>query len=31
MNSRGIVTRRDGRWHVSNVMNLLKRIGSVPD
>lgn len=27
LNERGIVTRRDGRWHVSNVRNLLNRLG----
>jgi DNA invertase Pin-like site-specific DNA recombinase len=26
LNARGIMTRRGGRWHVSNVGNLLKRI-----
>jgi len=25
--SRGILTRRGGRWHVSTVMNLLDRLG----
>ena len=28
LNRRGIVTRRGGRWHVSNVKNLLERITS---
>jgi DNA invertase Pin-like site-specific DNA recombinase len=28
MNDRGILTRRGGRWHVSTVMNLLRRIES---
>jgi DNA invertase Pin-like site-specific DNA recombinase len=27
LNDRGIVTRRGGRWHVSNVRNLLGRLG----
>jgi hypothetical protein len=26
LNSRGVLTRRGGRWHVSNVRNLLARI-----
>ena len=26
MNARGILTRRGGRWHVSNLMNLLRRL-----
>jgi DNA invertase Pin-like site-specific DNA recombinase len=26
LNARGILTRRGGRWHVSNVMNLLNRL-----
>ena len=26
LNARGILTRRGGRWHVSTVMNLLKRL-----
>ncbi|WP_112324266.1 recombinase family protein [Oceanibium sediminis] len=26
LNTRGIVTRRNGRWHVSNVQNLLGRL-----
>ena len=26
MNARGILTRRGGRWHVSTVVNLLKRL-----
>ncbi len=25
LNERGMLTRRGGRWHVSNVRNLLKR------
>lgn len=29
LNRRGIVTRRGGRWHVSNVKNLLERVGVV--
>lgn len=28
LNRRGIVTRRGGRWHVSNVKNLLERLAS---
>ena len=28
LNRRGIVTRRGGRWHVSNVKNLLERIAN---
>jgi hypothetical protein len=28
MNTRGILTRRGGQWHVSTVRNLLARIGS---
>ena len=27
LNRRGIITRRGGRWHVSNVKNLLGRVG----
>ena len=27
LNERGMLTRRGGRWHVSNVRNLLKRLG----
>jgi DNA invertase Pin-like site-specific DNA recombinase len=27
LNARGILTRRGGRWHVSNVRNLLARLG----
>ncbi|MFZ1725982.1 MAG: recombinase family protein, partial [Albidovulum sp.] len=27
LNERGMLTRRGGRWHVSNVRNLLLRIG----
>ncbi len=27
LNARGIVTRRNGRWHVLNVRNLLGRLG----
>jgi hypothetical protein len=27
---RGILTRRGGRWHVSTVMNLLKRLEAEP-
>ena len=26
LNNRGILTRRDGRWHVSNVRNLMRRL-----
>ena len=26
LNGRGILTRRGGRWHVSTVMNLLRRL-----
>ncbi|WP_347882281.1 recombinase family protein [Jannaschia ovalis] len=26
LNTRGIRTRRGGRWHVSNVSNLLRRL-----
>ena len=26
LNRRGLVTRRGGRWHVSNVKNLMRRI-----
>ena len=26
LNARGILTRRGGRWHVSNVKNLLERL-----
>jgi DNA invertase Pin-like site-specific DNA recombinase len=26
MNDRGILTRRGGRWHVSTVLNLLRRL-----
>jgi hypothetical protein len=26
LNARGMLTRRGGRWHVSNVMNLLDRL-----
>lgn len=29
LNVRGIQTRRGGRWHVSNVRNLLERLGRV--
>jgi DNA invertase Pin-like site-specific DNA recombinase len=28
LNGRGILTRRGGKWHVSTVMNRLKRIGA---
>jgi DNA invertase Pin-like site-specific DNA recombinase len=28
LNGRGMLTRRGGRWHVSTVMNLLKRLGA---
>ena len=28
LNSRGIITRRGGRWHKSTVMNLLRRLNS---
>jgi hypothetical protein len=27
LNARGMLTRRDGRWHVSTVTNLLERLG----
>src|SRR5690606_13950551 len=27
LNARGMLTRRGGRWHVSNVRNLLSRVG----
>ncbi|MDD9730962.1 recombinase family protein [Mameliella sp. AT18] len=30
LNARGIRTRRGGRWHVSTVRNLLKRLESLP-
>ncbi|MGP6090070.1 recombinase-like helix-turn-helix domain-containing protein [Antarctobacter jejuensis] len=30
LNARGIRTRRGGRWHVSTVRNLLRRMQSVP-
>ncbi len=30
MNARGILTRRGGCWHVSTVMNLLKRLEAEP-
>jgi hypothetical protein len=26
LNDRGILARRGGRWHVSTVMNLLRRL-----
>lgn len=29
LNRRGILTRRGGRWHVSNVTNLIGRVGTV--
>jgi DNA invertase Pin-like site-specific DNA recombinase len=29
MNARGILTRRGGRWHVSTVLNLLKRLDAL--
>jgi DNA invertase Pin-like site-specific DNA recombinase len=28
LNARGMMTRRGGRWHVSNVRNLLARLGA---
>lgn len=30
LNARGIRTRRGGRWHVSTVRNLLRRMQSAP-
>ncbi len=30
LNARGMLTRRGGRWHVSNVRNLLQRVDGLP-
>jgi DNA invertase Pin-like site-specific DNA recombinase len=30
LNERGMLTRRGGRWHVSNVRNLLMRVQDIP-
>ena len=30
LNQRGMLTRRGGQWHVSNVRNLLVRLGLQP-
>lgn len=31
MNARGILTRHAGRWHVSTVMNLMRRLDAIEE
>lgn len=31
LNARGVLTRRGGRWHVSNVRNLISRLAGNPE